>query len=115
MVQIKDSSTGDIGFVIPKLIAIDYRNLLVNTLPLMEAQIDTLKLVIDKGASVISAQKDEIGLLKSNVADVQQQLAAEHAIRLACEKEREKTFWWKLGTRTFAATTAAMLVLYALK
>ncbi|MBN1561507.1 hypothetical protein JW998_14750 [candidate division KSB1 bacterium] len=115
VVQIKDSTTGDVGFVIPKLIAIDYRNLLVHTLPLMEAQIDTLKLVIDKNRSIINNQKEEIGLLKSNVADAQQQFAAEHAIRLACEKEKAKLFWWKLGTGAFAATTAAMLVLYALK
>jgi hypothetical protein len=110
-VMLRDARTGDVGFVFPKLIAIDYRNLLLKTMPLMEGQIDTLKLDIEKHKSIISDQEQEIGFLQSNLKDSQKQFDAEHSIRLACEKELKKICWWKAGTYGFAITTIVALLI----
>ena len=111
--MLKDSRTGDVGFVMPKLIAIDYRNLVMITVPMMEEQIDSLKLNITKHKSIINNQHDEIDLLKINVDDAKKQLEAENNIRLACEQEQARMKKWKVYTYVLAAATLVTLGLYA--
>lgn len=92
------------------LIAIDYRNLLMVTMPLMEGQIDTLKLNLEKHRSVIADQKEEIGLLRLNVEDTELKFKTEQKLRLACEKELKKKKWWQYSTYGSAAVLVGVLV-----
>lgn len=115
IVMVKDAKTGDIGFVFPYKIAIDYRNLVTNLVPSLEEKITLQEKQVAKLNQVIGEKDNEIQLLGKNVDAERQKYTEKDNLCKIYEKELRSKKFWKTASMVLAGATAVLLVTTILK
>ena len=114
VVMIRDANTDEVGFIFPRLIAIDYRNLVVNVVPLLEEEVELHKKESERYCSLISEHKEEIRILTSNIEDERRKFEEQERITKVYEKlfknERKLKRRWRLACGAMAVGVLAALI-----
>lgn len=115
IVMLKDAKTGQVGYVFPHKIAIDYYNLVTNLVPALEDKIGLQDSELFKQRQIISEKDNQIGLLGKNIEDERAKFAK---IDSLCKKYEDELKWkkfWKTSAMVLAGTTALFLITTAIK
>ncbi len=115
VVMIKDPKTNQVGFVIPRLVAIDYRNLVVKIVPSLEEQIDNLSAKVEKLQSIINEQNRQLQAKDEIIRSERQKVQNLEEIQKKCEKEIAAKKRWKTAALVLAGSTAITTLLLLIK
>ncbi len=113
--MIKDPKTNQVGFVFPRLAAIDYRNLVVKVIPSMEQQIEMLSAKMEKLQSIINEKDRQLQAKEAIIRSERQKVANLEALQKKCEKEIAAKKRWKTATLVLAGSTAITTLLLLIK
>ena len=102
VIMLTDSETDQIGYIFPEKIAIDYRNLLKRTIPLMETKIRMQNILMTKDSERIVHLNHIKALLKMNIeSEMEKTGEAEQLaknIKKEFDKERRKRIFWQYSS-----------------
>jgi len=113
--MIKDANSNEVGFVFPRRIAIDYRNLIVNYVPALEDKIELQEMEIAKTNQILGAKDQEINLLKLNIADERKKFEQLNGLQNLYEKEIRSKKFWRTATYILAGSTGILTLLVLAK
>jgi hypothetical protein len=105
--MLTDEASKEIGFVIPRLIGVDYRNLVVKLIPSYEEKIGLLSQRLDRTTQLITEKDNQLRLKDNIISDERQKVQNLEMVQEQCKKELRKKKWYKLGTIFFAGSTLA--------
>lgn len=115
IVMVKDAKTGQIGYVFPHKIAIDYYNLVTHLVPALEDKIGLQNSEILNHRGIISEKDKQIGLLQSNINDERTKYSKIESLCTKYEGELKWKKFWKTSAMILAGTTALFLVTTVVK
>ena len=118
--------TGEVGFIIPKSVALHYRNLVFDLLPALEQKIQLLEDASAQQLSLSENRLQQIGTLKEQRDNLQEQItlyaADATALQVQLEevnKSRKREIrmkkFWRSTNYVFMGTTAILSVLLLAK
>lgn len=110
IVMLKDGKTGQIGYVFPHKIAIDYYNLVTYLVPALEEKSGLQDNEILKQRQIITEKDNQIGLLGKNIEDERLKFAKSDSLCKKYEKELKWKKFWKTSAMVLAGTTAVFFI-----